>query len=318
MNDRRDSAPIIVGMFLLFFVLICAITSISFVSLGKVSSGGKFSMSSDKDLIGANVGLIEIEGPIAVSKDKVKNINRLAEKENIKAIFLYINTPGGGVGATEEIYRALLHAKEKGKKIYVCMGALCASGGYFLASAADEIFTTESTLTGSVGVIMSMMNLKELYKFVKVDMVVFKSGKYKDIGNPARAMTDEEKKFIEGLVSKTFDIFFNVVFEGRKEKIKAKFPEKIKTDEDVKNYLKEYTQGQIILGKDAVEIGLADRIGVMEDMKKYAEKELGVPVKVTGEPRKNKFQVFFEEMDQRLGDVTSGKAEKTELLFMAQ
>jgi protease-4 len=314
MSEKRDNGPIILGIVLLFFLLMCVVISITMSNLGRGMSRKSFSSFKTLSTDG-NVGLIKINGAIMKSENKVKNINKFAKNDKLKAIILYINSPGGSVGSTEEIYRALIHAKEKGKNIYVVMGGLCASGGYFISSAADEIFTENTTLTASIGVIIQMTNLKELYKFLKMDVNTFKSGKYKDIGNPARDMTKEERDYIQKLVDDTHQIFLNIVIKGRSEKIKKLHPE-LKTESDVKKYIEKYAQGQIILGNEAVKLGFADQIGDMQDCIKFIEKELKIKVKIVREPKKHKWSFLLENIGEGVTKLKNSVTEEFRLLYM--
>ncbi len=312
MSEKRDSGPIILGMVLLFFLLLCVIMSIGLSSLGKNS----FKATSMKkwDSTG-NVGLIKIEGPIMKSAAKVSNINKVAKLPNVKAIVLYINSPGGAIGPTEEIYRALMHAKEKGKKIYVIMGGLCASGGYFLASSGDYLFAEDSTFTGSIGVIMEMANLTDLYKYLKIKMITIKSGKFKDIGNTARPMTQEDKNYLQKLINQSYNIFLNVVVKGREKAMMAKF-KNLKTENNVKNYIKPYADGRVLLGKNAEKLGFVDAIGDMEDAQKYIEKKLNLKIKFVKEPVKSKFMKIMTELGDTYSHLKSGKVEQMQLMYI--
>ncbi|MCD6578505.1 signal peptide peptidase SppA [bacterium] len=312
MSEKRDSGPIVLGMILLFFLLLCVITTIGF---GSMSSKGLKSTSMEKWNSTGNIGLIKIEGAIFKSEVKVKNINKIAKLPNVKAIVLYINSPGGAIGPTEEIYRALMHAKEKGKKIYIVMGGLCASGGYFLASSGDYIFAENSTFTGSIGVIMQMANMTELYKYLKIKMITIKSGKYKDIGNSSRPMTTEDKNYLQDLITQSYNIFLDVVVQGRKQAIMDKFKD-LKTDDAVKKYIKKYADGRVLLGKNAKELGFVDAIGDMEDAQKYIEKKLNLKIKFVKEPIKSKFMKIMTELGDSYSNLKSGKVEKLQLMYI--
>ncbi|MCK4642174.1 signal peptide peptidase SppA [bacterium] len=316
MSEKRDSGPIILGITLLFFLLICVVISVSFASLG--SSASKQSSKFTGQLYSkGNIGFVEIEGIITDSKLKVKSIMKFTEDEEIKGLLLYVNSPGGSIGPTEEIYRAVMHAKNKGKKIYVVMGSLCASGGYYIAAAADHIITAESTLTGSIGVIMQMINMTDVYKFLKMDVLTFKSGKYKDIGNPSRPMKEFEKAYIQQLVDDSYSIFLNAVIKGRKEAVAKKFPE-LDSDEKVAKYITKYADGRIILGINAVKFGLADQIGDTVDALEYIKNEIGEEVKLAKEKKKNKFELIFENLGEKLSFLMDHKDTEVKMLYQMQ
>ncbi|MCK4513585.1 S49 family peptidase, partial [bacterium] len=138
---------------------------------------------------GAHVGLVRIEGVISDSRDVITDLRSFADDGGTKAIVLRIDSPGGGVAASQEIYEEIVAIRDGGMPIVVSMGAMAASGGYYVACPADTIVANPGTLTGSIGVVMSFMNLEELFDKVGVDFEVVKSGAYKDLGSLSRQMT---------------------------------------------------------------------------------------------------------------------------------
>src|SRR2546426_5769937 len=143
-------------------------------------------------LFGPKVAIVELEGLIAETDDLVRELRQHRENPSIKAVVIRINSPGGMVGPTQEVYDALRRLREAGKPVVASLGAVAASGGYYIAVGADQIYANPGSLTGSIGVIMQMANLDSLMKKVGVDYVVVKAGAYKDIGSISRAMTAEE------------------------------------------------------------------------------------------------------------------------------
>ncbi|MBM2828745.1 MAG: Multidrug transporter [Actinobacteria bacterium] len=183
----------------------------------------------------------------------------------MKAIILRINSPGGGVGPSQEIYSEV--RKLKGKKVVVAsMGALAASGGYYIACAADKIFANPGTITGSIGVIMQFVSVKDLIEKIGLKGMVVKSGAFKDIGSPMREMKPEERKLLQEVIENVHLQFVGAVAEGRKM--------------DRKKVMK-IADGRIFSGEQAKALGLVDALGNLED----AVEEAGKMAKIEGEPR---------------------------------
>lgn len=185
------------------------------------------------------------------SQQIAKRIKTLAAKKEVKAIVLDINSPGGTVGATQEIYSAILKAKAETKKPFIArFGEVSASGGYYVASACDQIVALPGTITGSIGVIFSVSNFEGLMKKVGFKNEAIKSGKFKDIGSAAREMTPEERKLLQGLIDDSFEQFVKAVSDGRKMTV---------------DQVKVLADGRIYSGRQAKEAGLVDTIGDLQD-----------------------------------------------------
>jgi len=214
---------------------------------------------------GEKVGVIEINNVIIDSKKWLKQIKDFREDNSIKAIVLRIDSPGGAVGPSQEIYEEITKAIKK-KKVIVSMGTVAASGGYYIASAASGIVANPGTITGSIGVIMEYTNFKELLGKIGLYPVVIKSGKYKDIGSPVRKMTNSEKKILQQFVDTVHTQFINDVAKGR-----HKDPACIRKIAD----------GRIFSGQKALELGLVDRLGNFEDAVEWAAKLGGIKGKIT-------------------------------------
>ncbi|MEW6007433.1 MAG: signal peptide peptidase SppA [bacterium] len=195
-----------------------------------------------------------------------KRLSRIAKDKRIKALVVRIDSPGGSVAASQEIYKGILSLKKNGKKVIISMADLACSGAYYIACAGDKIIADEGSIIGSIGVIFFAPNIESLMEKIGVKFNVIKSGKHKDIGSIAREMTDEEKKIIQGLIDKTFLQFFNAVSRERK----------IKEDR-----LKEIADGRVFIGEEAKKIGLIDEIGTFQDAIKEAARLSGIK----GEPK---------------------------------
>ena len=236
------------------------------VVIGVVLTGVIVWLVSGVDLSvkGNRVGLIDIKGTIINSQDTLKQITDFRKDASIKAIVLRIDSPGGAVGPSQEIYREIRRAA-KSKPVVASLGGVAASGGYYIASAASHIVANPGTITGSIGVIIHFPNLRELFSKIGYQMTTIKSGQFKDIGNPAREMTPEEKELLQATIDETYRQFVRDVAQARN------LPE-----DDVRKV----ADGRIIMGEKALELKLVDQLGNFEDAVAKAG-ELG---KIKGEP----------------------------------
>ena len=191
-----------------------------------------------------------------------KRIRQVAEDKNVKAIVLDINSPGGTVASVQNIYGELLKAKEQGKKIVALMRDVAASGGFYIAMAADKIVAEPGTITGSVGVIMQAGNVEGLFEKIGVKITPITSGKYKDIGSAYRPMTDAEKAILQDMVNDTYAQFFAAVKAGRPG---------IKPED-----LMEYTDGRVFTGQRAYNLGFIDKLGGEEEARQLAGELAGI------------------------------------------
>ncbi|HDG98696.1 MAG: signal peptide peptidase SppA [Deltaproteobacteria bacterium] len=215
---------------------------------------------SPKIAFGDKIGVITIEGPITNSRAIINQLVEFKKDKGIKAIILRIDSPGGGVGPSQEIYREVMRTRTR-KKVIASMGAVAASGGYYVASAADRIVANPGTLTGSIGVIMEFVQIKELLKKIGVSMEVIKSGEFKDIGSPHRKLTEKEKRLLQDLIGDIQDQFVNAVAKGRNLPV-----EKVKKIAD----------GRILSGEQAKKLGLVDQLGNFQDAVELAKKIAGI------------------------------------------
>jgi protease-4 len=246
----------------MFFILVfTAVVSVSMVLFALVISS---SFKAPKITQGEKVGVIELTGVIADSKQILEDLKRFREDRSIKSIVLRIDSPGGGVGPSQEIFRAILKTKKQ-KKIIASMGSLAASGGYYAAAATDGIVANPGTITGSIGVIMGYTNFKSIMDKIGLVPVVIKSGDFKDTGSPAREMRPEEKIFLQNFVDKIHSQFVNDVAMGRNMEVET---------------VAKLADGRIYTGQDAMELKLVDRLGNFEDAIDWAGKLAGIK----GEP----------------------------------
>jgi protease-4 len=199
--------------------------------------------------IGEAVAVVDIQGEIFYDRGKLSEIESHRDNDNVKAVVLFVNSPGGGVAASQALHRAVNDLRME-KPVVAFMASVAASGGYYVACAADSIVTTEGTLTGSIGVIASFLRTEELYQKVGLDVTVIKTGRYKDVGSPHRKMTEAEKTYIGQLLDQVYQQFLLAVSESRG----------LPLDE-----VRDLAEGRLFTGEEAVRLGLADRVGSYED-----------------------------------------------------
>jgi protease-4 len=210
------------------------------------------------DFSGEGVGVVEIEGAIVDSRDTIEHIRRFREDEDIKAIVIRIDSPGGAVGPSQEIYREIRKTVGS-KKVVASMGAVAASGGYYVACATDGIVANPGTITGSIGVIMGYTNFRQLLDKIGMVPVVIKSGPYKDTGSPTREMRDDEREILQSITSNIHEQFVTAIADGRKMD---------------RALVAQAADGRIFTGEDAKARGFVDRLGNFEDALEWAG-ELG-------------------------------------------
>lgn len=236
--QRRDAiAGFIVVLFLLFIV---------FSALGMLLVLSTRGMKTARK----SVGIVEIRGQILSPKRTVDILENYIADDNIPVIVLRLTTPGGGVSATQEIYDTVLKARSAGKKVFASMGAVAASGGYYIAAACDTVVATSSTITGSIGVIATFPDLTELYRKIGIDYNVAKSGKYKDTGSTSRKMTEDDRIHINELIMDIYDQFVIAVAEKRG----------LEPD-----FVRSVADGRVFTGRQAKELGLIDLLGTYQD-----------------------------------------------------
>lgn len=240
--------------------------------------------------IGDKVALIRVEGPIIDSKDTVDQIKDFVKDPSTKAIVLRIDSPGGAVAPSQEIYEEVRKAITK-KKIVVSMGSVAASGGYYIASPASRIFANPGTLTGSIGVIMEIPNFEGLMNKLGIKTEVVKSGRHKDIASIFRGMKKEDREILQGVLDNVHDQFITAVADGRKM-----------LREDVKKI----ADGRVFTGEQALKAGLVDELGDLEDAVKAAAKLSGIrgePVVITKKEKFSFFNFLRDEVPKELKDL---------------
>ena len=220
---------------------------------------------------GAKVAVVEVEGVIGTevakgldTADIVRTLGEYRDDPAIRAVVLRINSPGGVVAPTQEIATAVRRLREAKKPVVASLGSVAASGGYYVAVAADRIYASPGTLTGSIGVVMQLANVEGLLKKVGVEYVVVKAGAYKDVGNFARPMTPEERRILQSLLDDVYDQFIGAVAEGRGLEAQA---------------VRGFAEGRIYSGRQAHGLKMVDELGGLEDAVEAAAKMAGLPGK---------------------------------------
>jgi protease-4 len=222
---------------------------------------------------GAKVAVVQVEGVIGTevsrgldTEDIVRTLSEYRDDPAIRAVVLRINSPGGVVAPTQEIATAVRRLREAKKPVVASLGSVAASGGYYVAVAADRIYASPGTLTGSIGVVMQLANVEGLLKKVGVEYVVVKAGAYKDVGNFARPMTPEERRILQSLLDDVYDQFIGAVAEGR-----GLDPQTVRS----------FAEGRIYSGRQAQGLKMVDDLGGLDDAIDAAAKMAGLP----GKPR---------------------------------
>jgi protease IV len=243
------------------------------------------------------IGVVSIDGPIFDSIKITEELDEFGRDDSIVAVVLRVDSPGGGVAASQEIFDAVIELKKK-KKVVVSMGSIAASGGLLVACAADKIVANPGTITGSISAIMQFANIEGLLKKIGLKSSVVKSGKYKDIGSPLRDMTPEEKKIIQELVDDIYNQFIDVVARERKLS---------------REKVKEIADGRVFSGRKAVEYGLVDDLGDMAYAAKLASKLAGKDGKYDlVYPRKKRASVFDYLLESAANHLSNSLKERME------
>lgn len=240
--------------------------------------------------MGDKVALIRVEGPIVDSKDTVDQIKDFVKDPSTKAIVLRVDSPGGAVAPSQEIYEEVRKAITK-KKIVVSMGSVAASGGYYIAAPASRIFANPGTLTGSIGVIMEIPNFQGLMNKLGIKTEVVKAGRHKDIASIFRGIKKEDREILQGVLDNVHDQFITAVADGRKM-----------LREDVNKI----ADGRVFTGEQALKAGLVDELGDLEDAVKAAAKLSGIrgePVVITKKEKFSFFNLLRDEVPKELKDL---------------
>jgi protease-4 len=277
---------VIVGIILIFLMII-------FVTLMGINRSRDFTVLPGGD----KVALIEVTGVIESSEDIIRQLRKYDEDNSVPAIVLRIDSPGGSVAPSQEIYDYIKKVREHGTYVVVSMGSVAASGGYYIACAADTIVANKGTLTGSIGVIFSYMVFEGLMDKVGVQLEVIKAGELKDVGNYSREMTQKEREMLQAALDDVHSQFIMAVAEGRNMDIAQ---------------VEDLADGSVFTGNQALNLGLVDKLGGLEDAISLAGEMAGLgddPRVVREYPRRRTlFDLVTENAESLLHLETPGNA----------
>jgi protease IV len=267
-----------------FFLFVLAVFTLVYITLrtgDRTSALGGF---------GDKIGVVDLEGVIITPSVVVPQLKKFADDDSIKAIILHVNSPGGGVAASEEIYREVKRIRdEKKKRIVASIETLGASGAYYVSCATDKIYADNGSIVGSIGVISEWFNYGDLLRWAKLKDITMKAGEFKDTGSPTREMTPAEKEYLQSLIDNMHTQFIQAVADGRK----AKFDD-----------IKAIADGKVWTGEQALSMKLIDQVGDFQTAVDDTAKAVGIkgePVLVHSEKeRKTVLDLLFGDVSEWL------------------
>jgi protease IV len=274
--------------------------SLFFVSLWVLSI-----LSSREESLwgGDKIAVVEIRGVILDPQSTVEKLIKLRKNDRVKAVVLRIDSPGGGVSPSQEIHSEVKRLQQE-KKVLVSMGAVAASGGYYIACGADKILANPGTMTGSIGVIAESLNVEDLLRKIGLRSMVIKSGRHKDIGSPFREMSPEEKSLLQSVLDNIHEQFILAVAEGRKMPVEK---------------VRELATGRVFTGEQAKSLGLVDGLGTLQDTITAAATMAGIQ----GEPEviypeKKRFSIIdllLESTVQKIWEIAADTSPRPYFLY---
>jgi protease-4 len=245
------------GIFFLFVMVVFALVYVALHTSQRASLGSAF---------GDKIAVVDLEGVIVSPTTVVDELRQFADDDSVKAIILHVNSPGGGVAASEEIYRQVKRIRDdKKKRIVASIETVGASGAYYVSSATNKIYADEGSIVGSIGVISEWVNYEDLLKWARLKQITMKAGEFKDTGNPARELTAAEKAYLQSLIDNMHTQFIRAVADGRHMKM-----------DDVRTM----ANGKVWTGQQAMALKMIDQIGDFQGVVKDTAKAVGI----RGEP----------------------------------
>jgi protease-4 len=289
MEEPMKRKRILIGLGVIAALLVFFFTVLFLI--GRYTGG-----RSARFAFGDKIAIVEVKGVISQSSGVIEELQQYLADDGVKAIILRVDSPGGGVGPAQEIYREIMRIRSTSKKkVVTSMGSVAASGGYYIACASDRIVANPGTITGSIGVIMQFSNLEELLKKIGVKGVVLKSGEHKDIGSPFREMTPEEKRIMQEVLDNVHQQFIQAVADGRKLE---------------RSKVAEIADGRILTGEQAKNLGLVDQLGNLQDTIDVTAKMVGIEGKPNVLYPKRKISIWdllMRDMASAIVDVLTEK-----------
>ncbi|MBP1653869.1 MAG: multidrug transporter [Bacteroidetes bacterium] len=276
----------------LLFLAILAIVAVGFSLLFISMLGtGSDDMETTSSGSGGQIAVVELKGVIMESESIVRQLKRYREDDGIQALLLRVDSPGGGVVASQEIYEEVRKTRDGGMPVVVSMGSMAASGGYYVSCGASLIVANRGTLTGSVGVISEFMEFKDALAKLGIDVNTVKAGRLKDAGSPTRKMTDADKEYFQQLMDDVHRQFIGVVEDERG----------LTHDEAV-----ELSDGRVFTGEQALDLGLVDTLGTYEDAVMIAASLGGIegePSIVRERKRRSVLDRWFGDLGETVADL---------------
>ena len=255
-----------------------------------ISVGGLARGAGGPSLFAPRVAIVALEGIIVDVDEVVRELKSHRDNPGVRAVVLRINSPGGVVAPTQELHDAVLRLRQAGKPVVASLGAVAASGGYYVAVACDQVYANPGTLTGSIGVVMQLANFEQLMKKVGVDYVVVKAGQFKDLGNVSRSMTADERRVMQALLDDVHAQFIGAVATGRK----------LPREEVLR-----FADGRIFSGAQARELKMVDVLGGQEEAVLAAAKLAGLPLPPQVIQPRRRFSIM-DFLRNQFGATTAG------------
>ncbi len=270
------------GAFLLGALSGCAVVFLAMMFIGIVIAASRNNDATTTDWrIGSKVAIVPIEGEILEARETIERIHRYAEMAAVRAIVMRIDSPGGAIAPTQEIYEEIRKTRhDSGKPFIASIGNVGASGGFYIASACDRIVANPGSITGSIGVILQWFDVKDLLTWAKLQPETIKSGAMKDAGSPFRELTPEERAYFQRIVMQLREQFVKAVADGRTGKISADEVNRI-------------ADGRVFTGQEALGLKLIDELGNLDDAVITAGRLAGIKGKpATIYPKKRRPSLF--------------------------
>lgn len=287
--QRLNPLTVVLTLSGVFFVLFLVISGVLFMTRG--GGGSRSAVKAPGLFSGGSVGVVELNGAIMDSKKTLERLERMAENDGVKAVVLRLNSPGGAVAPSQEIYEAVKAFK---KPLVVSMSSVAASGAYYIAMGAKKVYANPGTITGSIGVIMQFASLEKLYEWAKIKRYALKTGKYKDAGADYREMGGEERALLQGMIDDVLAQFKKAVADGRKlsmEQVDA------------------VADGRIFSGAQAKRAKLVDELGTLQDAINDAAKQAGIKGKPNvlkpAQPRRKFIEMLFDDRDEEESEASA-------------
>lgn len=274
-----------------FFLFVLAVFTLVYLTLHAGGEQGSLTRFGDR------IGVVELEGVILDPKTVVGQLKKFGEDDSIKAIIIHVNSPGGGVAASEEIYRAVKRIRDdKKKRIVASIETVGASGAYYVSAATNKIYADNGSVVGSIGVIAEWVNYGDLMRWAKLKPEILKVGEFKDTGDPTREMTPAERQYMQSLIDNMYGQFVKAVAEGRHAKV-----------DDIKSI----ADGRVWTGEEALSMHLIDQVADFQTAVDDTAKSVGIKGEPTlVHPERNRESL----LDLMFGDVSPWLPSREKLL----